>query len=83
MQYVYVLKSKKDKHFYVGRTNNLKQRLAQHDAGYVDSTKERRPLQFVYAEMSQDIRDADRREKYLKSAWGKRYLKNRLKNDIA
>jgi len=27
-----------------------------------------------------DERDAAKREKYLKSAWGKRYIKTRLKN---
>jgi putative endonuclease len=39
--YVYVLKSEKDGHNYVGYTNNLRDRLAMHDAGKVSSTKNR------------------------------------------
>lgn len=81
MHYVYVLRSLKDKGFYTGRTENLKERLAEHNQGRVESTKERRPLKFVYCEISNDIKDAVHREKYLKTAWGKRYLKHRLKND--
>lgn len=83
MHYVYVLRSLKDGNFYVGRTQNLKQRLAEHESGNVESTKDRRPLRFTYAEISTNIKDAVHREKYLKTAWGKRYLKHRLKNDVA
>ncbi|PIU99372.1 excinuclease ABC subunit C [Candidatus Wolfebacteria bacterium CG03_land_8_20_14_0_80_36_15] len=81
MHYVYVLKSLKDKDLYVGRTENLGQRLEDHKNGKVSSTKERRPLKFLYAEICNNIKDAVHREKYLKTAWGKRYLKHRLKND--
>lgn len=81
MHYVYVLKSLKDRGFYVGRTENLKGRLFEHTRGKVESTKDRRPLRFVYCEASNNIKDAVHREKYLKTAWGKRYLKHRLKND--
>lgn len=81
MHYVYVLKSLKDKDFYVGRTENLKNRLVEHQKGKVESTKDRRPLRFVYCEVSNSIKDAVHREKYLKTAWGKRYLKHRLKHD--
>ncbi len=81
MHYVYVLKSLKDGGLYIGRTEKLKERLFEHAKGRVESTRERRPLKFVYCEMSNNIRDATHREKYLKTAWGKRYLKHRLKND--
>jgi len=82
MHYVYVLKSLKDRNLYVGRTENIKQRLLDHKNGKVLITKNRRPLKFVYAEVSNVVKDAAHREKYLKTAWGKRYLKHRLKNDI-
>ena len=48
--YVYILKSDKDDNFYVGYTNNLKQRLALHNDGKVQSTKNRRPLNLVHFE---------------------------------
>jgi len=82
MHYVYILKSAKDGNFYVGRTENIKQRLAEHQNGRVYSTKNRRPLKLVYAEICNSIKDAARRETYLKTAWGKRYIKNRVKYDV-
>lgn len=82
MHFVYVLKSGKDGKFYVGRTNDLRARLDLHNRGSVESTKLRRPFTLIYFKGSNSIKDADRREKYLKSAWGKRYIKLRIKNDI-
>lgn len=78
--YVYVLKSEKDGNNYVGYTNNLRERLALHNAGKVSSTKNRLPLKLIYFEGCLNQQDATKREKYLKTAWGKRYIKNRLNN---
>ena len=78
--YVYVLQSLKDKNFYVGFTKNLRGRLDLHNTGSVRSTKGRRPFQLVYWEGCLSQADATQREKYLKSSWGKRYIKNRLRN---
>ena len=76
--YVYVLRSEKDGQNYVGYTNDLRRRLAEHHAGEVRSTAGRRPLKLIYYEACLSQSDAIRREKYLKTAWGKRYLKSRL-----
>ena len=78
--YIYILHSEKDKNFYVGFTNNLNRRIQDHTEGNVSSTKNRRPLKLVYWEGCLNQQDATNREKYLKSSWGKRYIKNRLKN---
>ena len=64
--------------FYVGFTKDLRGRLRAHQDGRVFSTKLRRPLELVYWEGCLDQADATRREKYLKSSWGKRYVKARL-----
>jgi putative endonuclease len=77
--YVYVLRSLKDKNFYTGYTNDLERRVKEHNDGLVSSTKHRVPLDLVYWEGCLNQQDATRREKYLKSSWGKRYIKNRLK----
>lgn len=77
--YVYVLRSRVDKQLYVGLTRDLRARLAEHNRGQVSSTKRRAPLELIYWEGCLNESDAAQREKYLKSAWGKRYLKNRLK----
>ena len=78
--YVYVLQSQKDYNHYVGYTKDLQKRLVMHHEGKVRSTKSRLPLKLVYFEGCLDHNDAIQREKYLKTAWGKRYIKNRLKN---
>jgi putative endonuclease len=77
--YVYVLRSIKDGHFYVGLTRNLRVRLQAHNSGQVSSTKNRVPLELIYWEGCLNESDAAQREKYLKSAWGKRYIKGRLR----
>lgn len=78
--FVYVLQSEKDKLFYVGYTNDLKERVKLHNNGKVPSTKNRQPLKLIYYEYCLNQQDATHREKYLKTSWGKRYIKNRLKN---
>ncbi len=80
MYYIYILQSKKEKNLYTGFTENLKLRFEQHEKGQVDSTKNRRPLKLIYYEACLNQQDAVRREKYLKTAYGKRYLKSRLKS---
>lgn len=80
MYYDYILQSEKDKEFYTGVTSDLRRRFHEHQAGKVFSTKHRRPLRIVYYEACLTEEDAKKREKYLKTAWGKRYIKNRLRN---
>jgi putative endonuclease len=77
--YVYVLRSLKDNQFYVGLTRDLPLRVQQHNKGLVISTKKRAPFELVYWEGCPSEGDAAQREKYLKSAWGKRYIKTRLR----
>ena len=77
--YVYVLRSAKDGQFYVGLTRNLRARLLAHNNGQVASTKRRVPLELIYWEGCLNESDAARREKHLKSAWGKRHIKGRLR----
>ena len=77
--YVYVLRSNKDGQFYVGLTRDLPARLLAHNKGQVPSTKRRIPLELIYWEGCLNEGDAAQREKYLKSAWGKRYIKGRLR----
>ena len=61
----------------------MKRRMQEHNDGKVPSTCKRGLLKLIYYEacMSQD--DTFRREKYLKTGMGKRYLRNRLKDTLA
>jgi putative endonuclease len=60
--YVYVLESLKDKHHYIGFTNNLKRRLEEHNLGESFATSFRRPFKLIYFEGCVDKEDAERRE---------------------
>lgn len=80
--YTYVLQSGRDKNFYIGVTANLVLRINQHNNAAVQSTKSRIPLKLIYYEACLSKEDAFRREKYLKTGMGKRYLKNRLKEGL-
>lgn len=78
--YNYIIQSLKDKNWYTGYTNNLRERIAKHNAGKIFSTKYRKPFRLIYYEACLNKEDAQAREKYLKTGMGKRYIKNRLKN---
>ena len=82
MFYCYILQSLKDKTFYIGSTSDLKKRIKQHNNGEVKSTNPYKPFDIIYYEACLNIKDAYKREKYLKSRLGKNYLKKRLKDWI-
>ncbi|MGH9804124.1 MAG: GIY-YIG nuclease family protein [Candidatus Acidiferrales bacterium] len=65
-------------HFYTGYSAALRKRLAQHAQGRVRWTASRQPVLLVYYEACLAREDALRRERFLKSGKGKRYLRNRL-----
>lgn len=83
MYYIYVIQSEKDELFYTGFTRDLQNRLHEHNAGKVASTKNRRLFRLIYFEACLNEQDATAREKYLKTGMGKRYLKNRLKRFLS
>ncbi len=79
MFYTYVLKSQRDEKLYIGFSKDLKQRILEHNKGLVPATKYRNPLRLVYYEACLDKYSAIKREKYFKTGFGRRFLKNRLK----
>lgn len=76
--YIYVLESSLDENRYIGYTTNLKERLKAHQKGLNFSTKFRRPFKLIYFEGCLNIKDAKRREDYLKTTQGRRFLGLRL-----
>jgi len=72
---VYLLLSKKDLKTYVGSTDNIERRFAEHNNGKVTSTKNRRPLELIYQEKFSTLTEARAREKYLKTRKGRKELK--------
>jgi len=76
--YNYVLESLIDKSFYKGYTKDLQERLIKHNKGEVESTRNKRPWKLIYYEACLNDKDAVNREKNLKMANGRRYIKKRL-----
>ncbi|MBZ9572250.1 GIY-YIG nuclease family protein [Patescibacteria group bacterium] len=82
MWYIYVLQSNKGD-WYIGSTKDLRKRILTHNSGKNRSTKYGIPWKLIYYEAGLNRKDAQAREKYLKSGMGRRYLKNRLKSFFA
>jgi len=82
MFYVYILRSKKDKRFYIGFTQDLIRRMSEHNRGNVESTRSRRPLEMLCYEAYNYKEEAEQREKYLKSSDGKKDLRKRLTKSL-
>ncbi len=75
--YIYAIKSIVDNRIYVGFTNNLENRIKEHNQGKTKSTKGFRPWSLIYFETRETRTEARGREKYLKSGCGKEFLKNK------
>jgi putative endonuclease len=75
MFFTYVLKSERDTRFYIGHTNNLKDRVVRHNEGRVPATRNRRPLQLVYFEEFNTRGEAVQRERYFKGLKGSSYFR--------
>lgn len=77
--YVYVLKSLKYNFIYIGYTENLRRRFKEHNSGLVISTKYYHPLDLIHYEAYKNMKDAKRREGYLKTNKGRTTLMTMLK----
>ena len=77
--FVYVLRSEKDGRFYVGMTANVERRLAEHNAGRAKSTKGYCPWKLFFFESFENRIEARKREKYLKTGYGKQWIKSKYK----
>ncbi|MFD2516500.1 GIY-YIG nuclease family protein [Salinimicrobium flavum] len=75
MYYVYVIYSSNFDEYYIGMTDALNRRLEEHNNGKNRSTKAYRPWEMVYNESLDSRELARKREKYLKSAAGRRWRK--------
>ena len=78
MFFVYVIKSTNHDYFYKGYCHDLKIRLQQHNSGMTESIKPYIPFEIVYFEKFETEKEAILREKYFKTATGRRYLKSKL-----
>ena len=82
---VYILFSHKDENLYVGCSNDVQRRLVRHNQGFVEATKQRRPLVLIHQEIFTEKEKAFNRERFLKSLWGsreKQYIKKKYLDSV-
>ena len=72
---VYILQSEIDGAQYVGMSLDVEQRLKMHNTGRVKSTKGKGPWKVIHEEEFDTLAEARKREKYLKTAAGRRFRK--------
>jgi len=75
---VYVLKCS-DGSFYKGQTNDLKRRLEEHNNGKVSWTSKKLPVELIHWEYFYTREESLKREKELKSGFGRKWLKEKYK----
>ena len=74
---VYVLLGSGGKYTYKGSARNLRKRVTDHMQGRVARTRNRRPLMLIHVEYFTDYTEARKRENWLKSGQGRKWLKER------
>lgn len=81
--YVYILHNKVKDFVYIGYTENLRQRFSAHNSGQSKSTQHYAPLDLIHYEAYRNIKDAKRREMYLKSNKGSTTVRTMLKEHFS
>ena len=80
MNYVYVLRSLKNKKRYIGCTGlRPQERLKQQNSGSNKWSKYNSPLELVYSEEFREKKEARKREIFLKTGAGKQFLDKTIK----
>lgn len=77
MYYVYILELKNGSH-YVGYSEDLKKRVAEHNQGKVKTTKENTPVKLVFYAGFEKKFKATKFERYLKEGSGFAFRNKRL-----
>jgi putative endonuclease len=76
MFFAYVIQSEIDGSLYKGHCEDLQKRLQQHNSGQTQSIKSKIPHVLIYSE--EFLTRAIKREKYFKTAAGRRFLKSKI-----
>lgn len=79
MYYTYLLEDYIDKSWYIGYTSDLKRRFLEHiNKQGGKTTYKKHSLKLIYYEAYVNKKDAEGRERFLKSGSGRKYLKKQL-----
>ncbi len=80
MYYVYVLRSIVSKKRYTGQTSkDVLERLIEHNKGCNKWTRANKPFEVVYTEQYATRTEVIKREHFLKSGQGRKWLDRKLK----
>ena len=75
MSFVYILKSLRNGKRYVGSTDSLPEdRLKKHNYGSNKFTRRNGPFKLIHQEICANKTEARKRENFLKSGTGRKYL---------
>lgn len=77
MYFVYILKSEKDCNLYIGKTNDLKRRLAEHNSGQTQSIKSRIPFILLEYQTCASEEEARSLEKEYKKGYKREEIKRK------
>ena len=82
MYYTYVLQCNdiNRNKFYIGVTDDIKNRVAAHKSKSVQTTKSFNNIKLIYCEICLNKTDALKREHQLKTGFGRGYINKRLEN---
>ena len=72
--YCYILFSETLNKYYIGSTPDLERRLEEHNRGKEKFTKYGLPWKLVYKEEFNDLKDARKREFYIKKMKSKKFI---------
>lgn len=78
MNYVYIIQSKLDQSFYIGKTSNLEKRLDFHNSIELNIgiTRRKIPWEYYHILEMEDAATATRIEQHIKSMKSRKYIEN-------
>jgi putative endonuclease len=81
MFYTYILLSEVANKTYTGHTDNLEKRLNEHNNGKGTFSRRYKPWKIIYSEKFSYEIESIKREKYFKTAAGRRWMKKNIFNN--
>jgi putative endonuclease len=72
--FIYILARIKNGEFYIGSASDVAKRLSQHNAGYVQATKHKRPYKLVFSQKFESTDSAHKTEGRLKKMKRRDYI---------
>lgn len=79
MFFIYIIESTLSGKYYIGCTDNINRRLIEHNKGLSKYTRNKGPWVLKYSEEYENLSEARKREKQIKSWKKRKYIKRLFK----